>query len=97
MYQTESHSNDRIVEIQTPPLETAAATELAKKLVGYPFYLCKGTNKIAATIEAIAIQPELFICSLIVTDPDLEDNFSDDQYVADFFTEIDFSGVFKQQ
>lgn len=97
MSQAESHSNDRIVEIPTPPLNLAEATELAKKLVGHPFYLCKRTNRVAATIEAIGVKAELFICSLIVTDPDLEENFSDDQYVANHFTEIDFSGIFKQQ
>ena len=97
MSQAELPSNDRIVEIPTPRLNIAEATELAKKLVGHPFFLCKRTNSVAATIEAIGVKNELFICSLIVTDPDLEDNFYDDQYVATFFTEIDFSGIFTQQ
>ena len=97
MSQAESHSSDRIVEIPTPPLNLAEATDIAKKLVGQAFYVCRKTKSIAATIEAIGVKNELFICSLIVTDPDLEDNFYDDHYVATFFTEIDFSGIFTQQ
>lgn len=87
-------TSDHIVEIPTPPLKKEAAVELAKALINTPFIISRKTRQIAAIIEAIALQPKVFICALKVLDDDLSENFNDDKYIADHFIEVDFSAIF---
>ncbi len=95
--QNSQDSSDRVIEIVTPRLSDNTLYYIAQNLIGSAFFVCRDTKATAATISSIVIQPQIFICSIDVIDPDLEDNFDDIEYVYSNFIEVDFSYIFNPQ
>lgn len=78
-----------LIELPIPNVHREEACRIADMLVGSPVFVCKTTRKIAAYIETIAVQNNMFICEITFSDEDLLNNIDDMPWVLANYDEVE--------